>query len=543
MRSGGTVKEAIGAMLGVLGQRAESVEALEGRVLLAGVSVVTHGYQLSGNVPAWVGTMAGAIADRAGPAGSASRAGLVVSGDGSQMSWQGATGMLSATRRGEAVIALDWAAASNNGISDLFNPTFVPTTQIAGQLVQKLLSTSVSGLTTSALAELPIYLTGHSRGGSLVAAAAQILAGYGIWVDQVAMLDQHPVNPDPSPTIYSNTLFADNYFHTDSNSVLDPDGFPVANTRNVDLTGHLGSGGTQHSKVHAYYYGTINTTATSDGDGITIDPAWYNAPLGPRDAFGFAYSRLGGLDQRDASFSAGLLAALGGTAVRPTLAPTPGVAQWPNVAAVRTSVTGAVTQASKFDVSFAYGDRDSSETLTFYLDTDDNPYNGTGPTLGARTYRSALMETSGVTLSVSNAAPGTYYIGVRASDATHRRFAYSTTTLTVVAPRPMPPGNADGEVTDPLPALGAPKGAGSGVGTAWLTLATGDAGLGGSIVRADVAGAGGVTVVIPGGVGIVAGLCLPSGTVARAEPAPGFGATWLTGLSLPGEVLPGGVTV
>ncbi len=44
------------------------LEPLESRVLLSGVTLVTHGYELSGTFPNWVETMAEAVAAREGGA-------------------------------------------------------------------------------------------------------------------------------------------------------------------------------------------------------------------------------------------------------------------------------------------------------------------------------------------------------------------------------------------------------------------------------------------------------------------------------------------
>ena len=86
------------------------------------------------------------------------------------------------------------------------------------------------------LAELPIHLIGHSRGGSLVYALAGLLGEKGVWVDQVTTLDPHPLiipgdlgNPDCGggpydsiPLVYENILFADNYYQANGNSIFDP---------------------------------------------------------------------------------------------------------------------------------------------------------------------------------------------------------------------------------------------------------------------------------------------------------------------------------
>ena len=49
------------------------------------------------------------------------------------------------------------------------------------------------------LAQLPLHLIGHSRGGSVVTEMARLLGAQGVWVDQVTTLDPRPV-PHASAT-------------------------------------------------------------------------------------------------------------------------------------------------------------------------------------------------------------------------------------------------------------------------------------------------------------------------------------------------------
>src|SRR5207245_2756192 len=112
----------------------------------------------------------------------------------------------SASDSGEILIALDWSTLSSGT---------VPTTDIAAQTAVALLSTTlIPDLNGHALAELPLHLAGHSRGGSVITEAARILGAQGVWVDQVTTLDPHPVSQfgDPSMKNYANILYADNFW-------------------------------------------------------------------------------------------------------------------------------------------------------------------------------------------------------------------------------------------------------------------------------------------------------------------------------------------
>src|SRR5882724_4710819 len=92
-----------------------SIEPLESRRLLSGVTLVTHGYQLTSNVaPDWLDAVTADIATRGGP--DASVYDLKINHTGSvpyvesfsRLSGPGVSNSAS----GEAVIELDWAAAS-----------------------------------------------------------------------------------------------------------------------------------------------------------------------------------------------------------------------------------------------------------------------------------------------------------------------------------------------------------------------------------------------------------------------------------------------
>ena len=175
------------------------------------------------------------------------------------------------------------------------------------------------------LADLPLHLIGHSRGGSLVSEIARDLGTQGVWVDQVTTLDSHPVNGthtidqyygsfgDATTQFSQNTVFFDNYYET-SSDLLTPTGDYVPGALNDPQnanpndfaaggdptqfaallqtgTGQYTGIAADHYNVHLWYAGTISTNAT---DGIYTPPAsWYTSSQLGRQT-GFYYSLIDG---------------------------------------------------------------------------------------------------------------------------------------------------------------------------------------------------------------------------------------------------------
>ena len=64
-------------------------------------------------------------------------------------------------------------------------------------------------------------------------------------------------------------MYADNFFSTESSGLV-PDGRRSGSlARELDV-GALTSATIDHSRVHAWYHGTADLAATSDGDGLAI---------------------------------------------------------------------------------------------------------------------------------------------------------------------------------------------------------------------------------------------------------------------------------
>jgi hypothetical protein len=404
-----------------------SLEPLESRRLLAGVTLVTHGFQPNQQTPAWTGEMADAIADRVG---GASIYRLVVGPTGTQ----GVAQVQSFARvstgpahNAQAVIELDWSSVSNF----LSNPVY--TGQVASLVLPYLLNTqSLPGdpLTVQPLAQLPIHLAGHSRGASLVSDLARRLGESGVWVDDLTIFDGFPVQQDPAISVFDNVVFADNYYETTDFIVH---GSPITGAHNVLLNGLSGM---NHSATHTYYHGTIDRAATS-ADGVAIPASWYASPsTGPRYAVGYDWSEFG----RQPRPNGGVGTAFGGSAARSTVNVT-AAQPWPDVTGIQITAgapSGSIANGNALTLSYRYKDLDGDDTVSFWLDADTNPFNGNERPLGSETVAASAPGAAPVDTFVTAAWSsagidnGLYHLLSRITDTNgHARHDYATASLSV----------------------------------------------------------------------------------------------------------------
>jgi len=400
----------------------DGIEQLESRTLLAGVTLMTHGYQISGDFPVWLTQMGDAIANRVGPS-EVTRDTIRLDSSGEPESWEYTAGRPqideTTSRKSEFVIEIDWAVSSNNtfGVN-------VPSTKVARAAFDLFMLEAPSETGgVFGLAQYPIHLIGHSRGGSVMHELARMLDSIGIWVDEVSYLD-----PDPAPVTFGdpymtpvprNVVYANNYWQ---DTVLGLSGEPVQGAHNLYLD-FLG-----HTKIHDYYHGSIDLT-----DSAYASQSWYGLSVSePRNATGWAFSRLGGLTRP----SDGVGAAFGGTASRNGTSRSVGnyvSTMWPNVAGMQVTRSN-LSIGQTLDFSYYYGDRDSSSVVQFFLDSDENPLNGLGTTMVSRTWGSIDVGRATESLSTAGVAPGTYRLGAKITDGTHTRYAYAPLPVVLAAP-------------------------------------------------------------------------------------------------------------
>jgi hypothetical protein len=433
----------------------------------AGVTLITHG--LNGDTDGWVTGMADRIPDYprfAGTNYSSYHVYFYASGGSYYLTAvrdAGSEPLSSAS--GEIILKLDWRQLADGNSYNTY--------QVAAAAAPALMSTNfIPELGGHALAELPMHLIGHSRGGSLVCELSRQLGTNGIWVDHLTTLDPHPLNNDgfndfiysavdaPART-YVNVLFHDNYWQELSFLIYGEPVFGAYVRQLLTLSGGYGGFTGSHSDVHLWYHATLDwRTPASDTEAsvtATERQTWWSAYENQGFVAGFLYSRIGGGDRLspDRPVGAGFPAIrdgynqwwdLGaGTASNRTALPANNGA-WPNLIQLDRTATNPVVQGEAMPLTFYYQwarSNTAPATLGLYLDDDWNPLNANETLVG----QIALPDTgagfvgfatTNLTLCASNAAPGWHAVLGKITGAGQTRFLYAPQRVQVLSSRQPP---------------------------------------------------------------------------------------------------------
>lgn len=414
----------------------------------AGVTLVTHGNQPTGQAPEWTAFMADAIGSE-NIGGTWTRYRLVIDDPG----WDAlrATAVPSGAvptecASGEIVIELDWSQVAGG----LLIPDY-STADIAEKIVECLTDPEFfPGLGRPAV-ELPLHLAGHSRGGVLTAQIAELLGRRGIWVSQVTTLDPVPLPKDTLAGAFpmrltENVLFADNYIQTIPASIIAGSRLQGSYPRPAwDDPDDLANGYTNaHSDVHLWYHGTIDLrTPVSDGIGaeaqtitsaMRADTGWWSPAEEQGTRTGFYFSRL-----RGGTYDGGSRSDVGYTPPTSpfrevwTIAST-GAEAWDNVE-ITAAGPATVFQGDSIEIDTWFFDLNNDAAITWGLDPDSqNPYSDSamieleslptssipfapGESLTTARHISRELDTAGV-------PPGTYFSYARISNGTTTRYFY-----------------------------------------------------------------------------------------------------------------------
>jgi hypothetical protein len=429
-----------------------------GSVTAGGVTVITHGF--NSNVTDWIIPMAGKVGGYPGFPGasySCYQISITRNGSGQYVAAAsligGAAPLL--TDSGEIVVKLDWSTLSSDGTS---------TTTVAQTAVNAVLATNlIPEMGGRPLAQLPLHLIGHSRGGSVITEMARLLGAQGVWVDQITTLDPRPVAQfsDASVTSWANVLFADNFWQNMGDGLFVPNGQSVFGAYNRKLLNLTGGYSSSHSDVHLWYHGTIDlATPTSDTQAsITASQrsAWWTSTEMSGAAAGFYYSLIGGGNRLSNLEPAGAGNGRindgfnknwdlgGGVAANRTALPA-NAGLWPNAILFALANTNTIPAGESFDVTLYYqagasmvGDIE----LGIFLDADFNPYNGNEievdqETLSKTGTSVVSLNTLNATVDAGTVAPGSYSVCARLNDGVRTRYLYAPQLL-IVTPSLQPP--------------------------------------------------------------------------------------------------------
>lgn len=434
-----------------------------------GVTVITHGF--SGNVTDWIIPMA-AVAPHyplfPGVTYSCYQISITRNGSGQYIataSFLGGT-QPTATDSGEILVKLDWSTLASFGGASSTNVA----TAASAALLSPTLIPEMGG---RPLAELPIHLIGHSRGGSVVTEMARLLDAQGVWVDHVTTLDPRPVPAlgDPSVTSYANVLFADNFWQTMGDGLIVPNGQAVFGAYNRKLLNLNGGYSSSHSDVHLWYHGTVDLTTPATDTQATITSTqrgtWWTTAEGAGTVSGFRYSLIGGGDRLSQAEPAGVgngrisdgfngFWDFGGglAANRTALSLNSGL--WPNVIRVALASVAPVPAGEPFMASLYYQSGATTANtveLRVLLDSDFNPYNGNEIEIDRRPLPNT--GTSGVAFTVLEAranpaavAPGVYALCTSVNDGMRTRYLYAPATV-IITPSPQAPAIDADSLTRP----------------------------------------------------------------------------------------------
>jgi len=455
----------ISALAGLLSTALLWTAVLSSRPCAAGgVTIITHG--LNGDVDGWITGMATNIPNYHRFAGTNFTSYEMF------FYYSGGSYYLTSARvggsqpfepeTGEIIIKLDWRQLADGNSYNTY--------QIATAVVPALLSTNfIPELGGHALAEFPMHLIGHSRGGSLICEMSRLLGTNGVWVDHLTTLDPHPLNNDgfnldrflysavdASARTYANVLFHDNYWQEIDFLVR---GEPVTGAYIREFNNLSGGYSLAHSDVHLWYHGTVDLrTPTTDTEASLTNNERNNwwVPYESRGALGgFYYSLIGGGNRLSADQPVGQgfpaiedgynqwwdLGA-GTSANRTALTSNNG--SWPSLIKFNRIETNSVLQNQTTPVKYYYQwaqPANSTATISFYIDADFNPLNSNQKLVGevnvpGTTSQNVSYQQFALALNATNASPGDHALFAKITANGRSRYLYAPELVRIISIQP-----------------------------------------------------------------------------------------------------------
>jgi hypothetical protein len=436
-----------------------------------GITIITHGY--SGDVNGWVTAMADRIPKyQSFPGTNFTTYTITLTTDGAGnyfYQYQRTNGSApSVTDSGEIIVKLDWSQMA--GGTGTYNISTYTVARVASSVLMQ--TNAIPELGGHALAEFPLHLIGHSRGGSLISEMSHQLGTNGVWIDHLTTLDPHPLNNDgfydpvtpvtdaPMHT-YVNVLFHDNYweninFYPWGESVAGAYVRPLDSSLSSDPSGGYSS---YHSDVHLWYHGTIDLRTPASysypGDSATIDATmrsdWWVAYENSGARAGFLYGLIGAGNRLSTDQPLGISNPairdgynqywdLGAGVANNRTALDANNGAWPNLIRCNRTDTNQITQGQSVALKIYYqwaSSTASTAEVSFFLDNDPNPLDGNEiflvrtnmPVTGAAGVNAATIS---LPLTSRNISPGWHWLFAEISGGGRTRYLYAPERVQVL---------------------------------------------------------------------------------------------------------------
>ncbi len=393
--------------------RIPAFEELEPRLLLNGVTVLTHGEY--DDASTWMNGMSDAIVERiVENLGYPTNDSLVAvytltvgdSGTGPSYNMvQETDWAVDETTTGEMILKIDWSEYVNYGYQ-------LGAEEIGAAVAAYLAAPSPFGIP---LLASPFHLIGHDYGAMLNTIIAEEIGKVGAWVDQVTTIAPQRSNYwEMGYPVWENIRYADNYWTASVEGI--PLGGVVGAHNTTFFEGHFDSGGyaqNDSANLHLWYHGTIDTDVDANDSVEDVPTDWYSSGYGPRTTTGYHYSRIGGADRSSVNDGMATGSNRDMFQVRSSA--------WANLDARLNVSSTNFTVGDPVNIGYLYQSTLNPVTIVFALDNDQNPFNDAGlveyigaagnPATGdGTTYDPGSLET--YIWDTSYASTGTYYLRV-----------------------------------------------------------------------------------------------------------------------------------
>ncbi len=208
-----------------------------------------------------------------------------------------------------------------------------------------------------------------------------------------------------------------------------------------------GLDGGEHSDVHLWYQGTLNTDVVAAMGGTVYDGSysfnaetdgWYGGSNPSETTSGYYFSRIDGGDRTSSAASGGLLWSDPEPLRTPVTLNVPETSAWDNVEISSLQQDSSLDQGTALPVDLKYEAFGNTQIIVGF-DTDANPYDGTPGGLqwpvSVNSSDGDTFSSAATTLSTAGLTPGdSYYVYAEITNGGNTRYYYATGAVTINPP-------------------------------------------------------------------------------------------------------------